>query len=255
MARFRAAPPPPQQIRVEDLPLESQRAYELLDVLQSSADLRGAYVVLRAAGTEPPVGPIGLARVAIAMAGLGYPLTTSGIRKFKDERVLSGGNAITVPVAKAYVRAITGKETLFRLTKKEIQSLKPNEFAALEFLRKFARVKGTEAVRKLKKAMGLGNPKIKGPAGKLKNEYVGVNTVKLLAQHVWKINVALTPMGMKRLIITLDEQAKAAAAAEAAKARALEPDDPKKGPRRPGAGAKKPGGSGKPASRSATRGQ
>jgi hypothetical protein len=92
------------------------------------------------------------------------------------------------------------------LTRAEVASLKPNEYAAYEFLRKYAKVKGTEPVQKLKKALGMGNPKIKGAAAKLKNVYVGITTVKELAHQVWKVNVPLTPGGIARLAAALAEQ-------------------------------------------------
>ena len=204
MARPNRAPAASPQINVVDLPLECQRAWELLDALQGAGDLRGAFVVLRAAGTEPPVGPQGLARVAATLGQMGMPLTNQGLRRFKAERALTGGNAITVPVAKAFVRAIKGRETLFRVARLDLMGMSAHEHATYEFLKKYARVKGTEAVHELKRALKLGNPKLAASAAKLENEYVGVTTIKELAAQVYKAHVPLTPNGMNRMMDLLD---------------------------------------------------
>jgi hypothetical protein len=193
--------PPPQKkaINLRELDGEAQRAFELLDNLKNDNRRSARDRILYAAGARDPVTDRTLRAVADLFATLEIPLTTAGIARFKADRGLTGGIALSGASAVAYARALDGKEILFRLDKHEEVAMRPGESGALKFLRIYAKDQGIDAIRRLKRALDLGNPPLGPRAKALQNEYVGLNTVITLAEVSAKYGWALNPSGMTLL--------------------------------------------------------
>jgi hypothetical protein len=192
-------PPPKKSVSLRDLDADAQRAFELLDNLKKDNRRAPRDRILYAAGARDPVTDNALRAVANLYATLEIPLTTAGIARFKADRSLTGGVALSGASALAYARALDGKEVLFRLDKHEEVGLRPIEAAALKFLRIYAKDQGIDAIRRLKSALDLGNPPLGPRAKALQNEYVGINTVLQLAELSAKHGWPFTPNGMTLL--------------------------------------------------------
>jgi len=215
-----------RNVDVRQLDAESQRAHELLKALSDLGEHAGRKKIIASAGASEPLTPRALTAIATYLARLDIPLTPKGIARFKADRGLVGGSGLAGSVARAYVRAVAGGEVLFRIDRKEELDLRPAEKAALAFLRQLARNAGAEAVGRLKEALGLGNPPTPTPeAQALMNEYIGVNTVKEVAQQTARQGVALTSDAVKAFVERIEAD-KAAAAGDAPAAAPAKPVKP-----------------------------
>lgn len=186
-------------VQLKDLPLEDQNAWALLEALRELNEPALRARVCEAAGAVEPVGAAGLRAVANLYARLGFPLSVAGIARFKQDRSLAGGTSLAGAAARAYARALDGNEIIVRVEKLEELELRPGEKACLQFLRELARRRTADDLRPVKKALGLGNPPVPPEAEQLENEWVGVQTVKALAQATAIHSVPLSPDGLRQL--------------------------------------------------------
>lgn len=199
-------------VSLKDLPEEEQRAYELIDALKHVNELELLRKLLERAdaghGVKEPASARSLKNIAALYEGLGMPLSAPGLARFKQERGLVSGT-ISGPIAKAFVRALDGREILVSVSKAEEATLRPSEKACLAFLRELAKKSGADVLRPVKQPLALGNPRpATDDAADLENEYVGVQTVKEIAQATTLRRVPLTKEGMRSLAETLAREAK-----------------------------------------------
>jgi hypothetical protein len=193
-------------VNVRDLGEEEQRAHELLEALQD-LDPGARTAVLARAGAGDPVTAQGLKRVAAMYAKLGMSLDARGLARFKADRALPQGAAISnALVARAYARAIEGKEIIVRLERGEEQQLRPSERALVDFLRDMQRKRDADDLRPVKEVLGLKNPSLPPPVAALKNEYVGLHGVREIAKLTTLRNIALTPESWRRFLQTLEKE-------------------------------------------------
>lgn len=213
LPRHQGAPRPggdgQRQVQIRDLDGESQRAHELLKALGDAGDTAGRAKILSRAGGREPLTPRTLAAVADLYARLDMPLSPAGILRFKADRGLVGGGMNTT-VAKAFSRALDGGEVLFRIDRKEELALRPADKGALDFLRRFARVFGAEAVGRLKEALNLSNPPVSADAAQLANEYVGLATLREVTRVTTTKGIALHPDALKAMVEGIEAEKQAA---------------------------------------------
>jgi hypothetical protein len=198
----------PQQrtVQLKDLPLEEQRAFELLQALTQHNELKLRARVIEAAGCSEPIGLNALRAIAAMYASIGFPLSVAGVQRFKQDRGFTGGTALNGPVAKAYARAVDGNEIIVHVDRGEEQGLRPSEKATLQFLREMSRRCGADELRPVKKALGLGNPPLPPGAAVLENEWVGINTVREIAKATTMREIPLSREGLKRLVQAIQQE-------------------------------------------------
>lgn len=199
-------------VSLKDLPEEEQRAYEIIEALKQVNEPELLRKLLERAdaghGVKDPVSARSLTNIAALYEGLGMPLSVGGVARFKQERGLAGGT-ISAAIAKAYVRALDGKEILVFVSKAEESTLRPSEKACLSFLRELAKKSGADVLRPVKQQLALGNPPPPSDdAADLSNEYVGLQTVKEIAQATTLRRVSLTKEGLRSLAEALAREAK-----------------------------------------------
>lgn len=201
-------------VSLKDLPEEAQRVFEIYDALKKSnepiwlakflkcieAPKKGA----KAASDPPNAGD--LLHIAARYEAIGISLSSAGIARFKAERSLVGGT-ISGAIAKAFVRALDGREILVLVTKAEESALRPSEKACLAFLRELSKKSGADVLRPVKQRLGLNNPGLSDGAEELENEYVGATTVKEIATATTLRRVPLTKEGMRDLALALEREA------------------------------------------------
>ena len=201
-------------ISLADLNEEERRAYEIVQALKLVNETEVLKKLFERAGAqEQRPGAIDvrtLMNIAQLYDELGMPLSSVGLARFKQERGLLGGT-ITGQIAKAYVRALEGHEILVLVSKAEESALRPSEKACLGFLRELAKKSDASLLRAVKKPLSLGNPPAAtNAAAELDNEYVGVQTVKDLAQATTLRRISLTKDGLRALAEALARDGKTA---------------------------------------------
>jgi hypothetical protein len=194
---------PGQRLDVRTLPLESQRAWEILEALRAHGERDARFKIMAAAGATDPVTDKSLAFIAQLFASLDMALDQRGVQRFKEDRGLLGGSSIGAPIALAYARALDGSEVLIRVSRADEAALSPNEKATLAFLRTFQKKRTGADLRPLKEALGLKNPPMSQAAWNLGNEYVGPSTVKEIAKasamHKVPLGPELAPLLIQKL--------------------------------------------------------
>ena len=128
------------------LPLESQRAFEILSTLRDHQENEARFAIMGQAGATDPLTNKSLEFVAEMFAQIDMPLDQQGVARFKSDRGLVGGTAIGATVALAYARAIQGDEVLIRVDRGEEAGLSPNEKATLAYLRTFQKKRASSAI-------------------------------------------------------------------------------------------------------------
>lgn len=199
-------------VSLRDLSEEAQRAYEIIDALKKLNEPELLRKLLERAdaghGPNEPASAGGLNNVAALYERLGMKLDARGVARFKQERGLAGAT-ITGHIARAYVKALDGHEILVFISKAEESSLRPSEKACLAFLRDLAKRSGADVLRPVKQHLRLNNPEPPtDAAADLANEYVGITTVKEIAQATTLRSTPLTRAGMKVLTEALARDAK-----------------------------------------------
>lgn len=202
-------------VSLKDLPEEEQRAFEVVDALRKLNELELLRKLLERAqaghGANEPVSRRALKNIAALYDVLGMPLSTVGLARFKQERALSGGT-ITGQIARAYVKALDGKEILVFVSKAEEATLRPSEKACLAFFRELAKKSDADLLRPIKVHLKLNNPPpYTDEAANLENEYVGLTTIKEITQATTLRRVPLTREGLRSLADTLAREAAAPA--------------------------------------------
>jgi hypothetical protein len=196
-------------VQLKDLPLEEQRAFELLESLRDMNELALRRRILEAAGASDPVGIASLRAIASMYAVIGFPLSVAGVARFKQDRGFTGGTSLSGPVAKAYARALDGNEIIVRVDRAEERALRPSERACLDFLREMSRRCGADELRPVKQCLGLGNPPLPKGAAVLENEYVGIQGLKEIAHATTMRELPLSRDGLRRLVAAIAEERKA----------------------------------------------
>lgn len=181
------------RLDLRSLPLESQRAFEIIETLRTNNERELRFKVMGLAGATDPVTDKSLRMIAELYAALDMPLDQQGLQRFKGDRGLVGGTAIGLPVAQAFARALDGDEVLIRVNRAEEMALSPNEKSTLTFLRTFQKKRRAADLRPLKEALRLANPPMSQAAWQLGNEFVGVATVKEIAKASAMHAVTLGP--------------------------------------------------------------
>jgi hypothetical protein len=182
------------------LSLESQRAYEILETLRTHQQREARFKIMGVAGATDPLQVKSLHNVATYFASLGMPLDQTGLAQFKADRGLGGGTAVGIDIALAYARAVDGDEVLVRISKGDESAMNASERAVFEFFRTFQRRRTAVDLRPLKVALGLRNPPMSEAAKKLKNEYVGLSTIREVSKASSMHHVPLGPELAPRLL-------------------------------------------------------
>jgi hypothetical protein len=183
---------------MRSLPPEVQRAHELVTALhQDHAGLCDELLGHVGAAHPPSLGA--LEDLVARLKELDMALDQRGIARFKALRGLSGGLSLAGVTARAYAVAMRGREVLFDIDRAREANLRPSERGALAFLRHYAVSHGWPAIHKLKEALDMGNPPQSAAAEKLHNEYIGLNTVEVLAQTSAARGLPLSHAGMVEL--------------------------------------------------------
>jgi hypothetical protein len=200
-------------IALRDLAEEAQRAFEIVDALKKLNEPVLLRKLLERAdaghGPNEPASVRGLRNIAALYERLGMKLDAGGVARFKQERGLTGGT-MAGPVARAYVKALDGQEILVWVSRAEEATLRPSEKSCLAFLRELAKRCDATALRPVKHQLKLNNPRpLTDDAAGLANEYVGLTTVKEIAQASTLRSTPLTREGMHMLAEVLAREAKA----------------------------------------------